>query len=203
MNLKEILDDLDIDTEEDPLKDVKLDDLDEKARPIVEKAMGLISDQTNTIAARDLQIQTLMSVHKEKEPEKKKEEKEEDLDENETRFRKLESSIEGLKTATTVDTEAEFETNLRAFAEKNKDTVRYVSDIQKLVDDHPTLKTDVPKLITLAKSVFERREELKKEPKKKTTETSGFDVKNVSDLTQGKTISEAFDNAEKQMGKGG
>ena len=107
--------------------------------------------------------------------------------------------INSLKAASTVDAAKEFETNLKTFAEANKDIVRYANDMDNLLKDHPTLQGDIPKLYQLAKSVHERREN----PKKHVTETSGMSSTNVQNLSESKSISEAFDLAESKLNKGG
>ena len=173
-----------------------LDDIPEEQRPIFEKAMGIIEEQTNEISRRDLMIETLKSVKPEEKPPKVDDPPDEDED---PRFKVMQDEINSLKSANVVDAKVEFETNLKEFASKNKDIVRYVKDMDILLKDHPTLQNDIPKLYELAKSVHEGREN----PRKHTTETSGMSSQHVTAKSESKTIGEAFDLAESKLNKGG
>lgn len=203
--LKDLLDDLEIEPKEDELnlKDVKIEDIPEEHRPIFEKAMGIIEEQTNELSRRDLMIDTLKSVK----PVVKEPEEEEETDPVQMKFKALEAEIATLKSGKVVDEQKEFETNLKEFASKNKDIVRYAKDMDQLLVEHPTLTRDIPKLYALAKSINERRENLvsdKKDelsPRRNVTESSGMPTANVGNATQGKTIGEAFDLAEKNLNR--
>ena len=202
--LKQLLDDIEIDTDDKDdkidFKEIKLDDLDEKSRPIVEKAMSIMEDQTNEISRRDLMIQTLKDVKPPDDPPPKNDDPPViDDDPSEARIKKLEDAILNLGKAKEVDAAKEFEINLKTFAEANKDIVRYANDMDNLLKDHPTLQGDIPKLYQLAKSVHERREN----PKKHVTETPGMSSQSVQNLSESKSISEAFDLAESKLNKGG
>ena len=224
-SLKELLDELQIDTsdldkkeDEINLKDVKLDDIPEAQRPIFEKMIATMDEQTNAIASRDIAMNTMkeaLVLAQQKEPEKKEEKKEvfglaED-DPYAPAFSKLSEMIGEIKSANTVDTQKEFETNLVNFAQKNKDIVRYVQDMDKLIEEHPTLKGDVPKLYTLAKSISERRTGLEKDKKDDLerqrelnahrSESPGMSGEHASGIVQSGTIAEAFDAAEKSVNK--
>jgi hypothetical protein len=151
----------------------------------------------NELAKRDLVIQTLQSVKaKEKEdPPKVDEEKDEFGLEKDDQyapvFKKMFDAIGDLKTDKVVDAKAEFETNLKSFADKNKDIVQYANDMDKIGKEHPTLMTDIPKLYTLAKKMAEGRK-----TQQKRTETTGNPSSTVIPIQQGKTIAEAFELAE-------
>jgi len=204
--LKELLDDLEIDTKTDEvnLKDVKIDDIPEEHRPIFKRAMGIIEEQTNEISRRDIMIDALKTV---KPKEEAKEEKVlgvlEPDDPYAPAFKKLSDAIEVISSRGQVDKAKTFETSLKEFAADHKDIVRYVKEMDQLLVDHPTLQSDVPKLYTLAKSTKEGREKLSKHEtvKPQRTETSGMPTSNVDNLTQGKSISEAFDLAEKNLNR--
>ena len=206
-SLKELLDEIEIKTDDlekddplDPTK-VKLEDLPEEQRPIFEKALGLLNEQTNELAKKDLVIQTLQSTQKEPDPVKPTDEEKgifglEKDDPYVGAFQQLNDAISGISKKTEVDAEKEFKTNLKKFAGKNPDIVRYANDMDRIREDHPTLITDIPKLYSLAKQVVERR----KEKPKPTTESTGTSPNNIVQIQQGKTIAEAFSLAEQKLG---
>jgi hypothetical protein len=145
--------------------------------------------------------QTLKDAYPKKDdpPPKKDDPPPDDDDPMDARLKKIEDAITGMATAKTVDAQETFETNLKTFAEANKDIVRYANDMDVLLKDHPTLQGDIPKLYQLAKSVHERREK----PRKHVTESSGMSSTNVTAKSESKSISEAFDLAESKLNKGG
>ena len=204
-SLKELLDEIEIKTDDlekddplDPTK-VKLEDLPEEQRPIFEKALGLLNEQTNELAKKDLVIQTLQSTQKDPDPVVDDEKDELGLEKDDQYapiFNKLFNAIEGISKKTEVDAEKEFKTNLKSFAKDNSDIVRYANDMDRIANEHPTLMNDIPKLYSLAKQVVERR----KEKPKPTTESTGTSPNNVVQIQQGKTIAEAFSLAEQKLG---
>lgn len=229
-SLKQLLDDLEIDTSdlddkgdqdsnkesEINLKDIKLDDIPEAQRPIFKRLIDTTENLTNEVAKRDLIINTLKDVRqKPKEEEKKKDQENEEkilgiLDKSDPyapAFQKLFDEIQGFKTAKVKDAEKDFETNLIAFAQSNKDVVRYVKDMDDLLEEHPTLRGDIPKLYTLAKSIHERRENAKSSKKEElgtdrkrfSTERSGMSSEHVSSPQNFKTLADAFEDAEKKV----
>ena len=232
-SLKELLDELEIKTddlgennqgnqneEEFNLKDIKLDDIPEKQRPIFKKLIDDSENYQNEIAKRDLAIRTLQSVtanipdktqnHNQNQNQEEKVlgvlEKD---DPYAPAFQKIADSINSISKSNERNKEEDFKNNLISFAKENKDIVRYVQDMDKLVEEHPSLKRDIPKLYLLAKTVGERREgkvkqkkdEMKREGNADTfsTEISGMSNQNVSDIPSSKSIADAFEVAQKQL----
>ena len=221
-NLKQLLDELEIKTDDLDeggkkddinLKDVKLDDIPEAQRPIFKKLIDTTESLTNEVAKRDLIINTLKDVKTLATEEKEKPKTEEEkvlgvLDKTDPYapvFQKLSDAIEGIKLDKQKNTDEEFKNNLISFAKENKDIVRYVTDMDNLIEQHPSLKADIPKLYILAKAVHERRttqektkkEDLQKDPNRFRTESSGMSGRNVTELSNAKSIQEAFEMVEK------
>lgn len=210
--LKQLLDDIEIDTsdledeeeEKISLEDVDLEKIPEEHRPYFQLALDTIENQKNDISKRDLMLEGVKKVLPKKE-EKKKEVKEDEkvlgvLDPSDPyapAFQTLADMVNGLKEEKEVDTEEQFKQNLVSFAEKNPDITRYVKEMDELVDEHPSLLNDIPKLYTLAKNLKGG----KQQKKQKTGEGSGISHSNVTHISgEAKTINEAFDMATKQGG---
>lgn len=204
--LKELLDDLEIDTKDDKEdKPFDIEKIPEEHRPAYQKIIDEREALTNDVASRELVIKTLRESQKE--PDKKvnnddDEEKDrfglEKDDKYAPLFGKMFDAINGLVEDRTVNAEEKFTNDVKDFAKENKDIVRYASDMDAIAKDHPTLKADIPKLYQLAKDTKERRDKLQK--KTVVTEKSGESGSNVVDIQQAKTIGESFSLAEKTLG---
>jgi hypothetical protein len=217
--LKQLLDDLEIEVEDDKkddeidLKNVKLEDITEEQRPIFEKALNIINDQTTELSKRELIINTLKE-DRVKPQTVIDEDKEEKIlgvldtdDQYAPAFKKLADAIEGISKKDEINEQEQFEENLKTFAIKNKDIVKYVKDMDKLLFKHPTLSNDIPTLYHLAKNISEGREKLKGNKREELEskdnlvfENSGQSLGNVTNITQAKTIGEAFELAQKKIG---
>ena len=224
-SLKELLEGLEIDVsdleekkDEINLKDIKLDDIPEKQRPIFQKLIDNAENLTLEVSKRDIVIKSLKDAvgagikqTQEKDPDKKEKILGvlESDDPYAPAFQKIADAIEGISAKGKVDKEKEFETNLIGFAKENKDIVKYVKDMDALLEKHPTLKGDIPTLYTMAKNISERRlikasdkkDELEKQKNANRfrSEGSGISGTNVVGISNAKTISEAFDLAEKKI----
>ena len=109
-------------------------------------------------------------------------------------FKSFAQKINSIGVKSPQQLEAEFETNIQAFAAENKDIVQYVKEMDGLVKDHPTLKQDVPKLYQLAKAMKGGEEK-----SKQSSETTGNTSRDVVQTVQSKSLSEAFDSAQKTL----
>jgi hypothetical protein len=209
------------------LDEVKLEDIPEKHRPVFQTLMETKSNLENELAKKDLTIDTLKDATKSIITQTKTQTKTEDKTDSDEKvlgvldpqdpyapaFQTLANMIDGIKTESTVDKEKQWENNLRNFAKENKDIAKYAKTMDALVDEHPTLRSDIPKLYRLAKSIHEGRDKKagdKIEDIKKTedanrfrTESSGISNANVQEIAEVKSISDAFNLAEKKMSKSG
>lgn len=228
-SLKEILDDLEIDTsdledknDENDVKldEVKIEDIPEEQRPIFQKLLDERKDFGNEIAKRDLAIKTMRDfIPKDKEPEpKEKDVKKESIfgldadDPYAPAFQKLADMIGGIQQKEVTDREDNFKSNLISFAQKNKDIVKYAEDMDFIRDQlkpNSPLRFDVPRLYELAKQNAERRANTnqdkvtdlnrQKKAKKLASESGGLSLDNTQDIVESKSIADAFDAAEKKL----
>jgi len=216
--LKELLDSLEIKTddleeeekkeEELDLTKVKLEDIPEAQRPIFKKLIDTTEQLKNDVATRDLAIKTIKQAfpkQEKKEPEKKEAKKIFGVldpdDPYAPVFSKMEEALTGMAREKEVNQEEQFKTNLIKFAKEHKDIVRYANKMDEIVAENPTLMRNIPRLYNLAKVEMEGGEDKQFEHqskiKKFQTERSG--PANVKDTSNVKSISEAFDAAEKQI----
>ena len=220
-SLKEILDDLEIKTDDLEKKEEKinLDEIPEAQKPIFKKLLDTVEELKTETARKDIIIGSLRDVAtKIPRTEEKKTTSEEKilgvLDPNDPyapAFQKLADMVGGLRQETAQDEEEKFRTNVMEFAKDHKDIVRYTKQMDKLMAKHPTLAGDIPTLYKLAKESSERRDGLSKEKKEELersekaerhrTETSGTAGNRVVDIVQSKNINDAFQAAEKQLAR--
>jgi len=236
-SLKDILDELDIDTsdldgddkggeKEIKLSDIKLDDFPEAQRPIVKKLTDTIEGLTNDVARGELIFKTLKdtlpSLIKNQGNQRvisdSKEEKVLGILDSEDQyapmFKALADKIDGITVTAETNKEEQFKTDVVTFAQKNKDIVRFATDMDQLrrdlKDDSP-LKYNVPRLYELAKNIGGRREDKVTEKKgdldrqsnasRYRTESSGISNQNVEGIKNAGSIKEAFDFAEDSLSK--
>lgn len=224
--LKDLLDSLEIKTddleekeekEEINIKDLKIDEIPEKQRPYFQKLMEETEHLKNEVATRDLALKTIKQSFPKQQPEKKEEKEPEKIlgvldpsDPYAPAFKRLADMIDGVSKKEETDSETKFKENLVKFAGEHKDIVRYATDMDRLVEEHPSLMRDIPKLYTLAKTIAEgrenkskdKREELERTGKLKnfSAERSGTSSTNIGGITgTAKSIAEAFGAAEKQL----
>lgn len=206
------------------LKDINLDDIPEAQRPIFKKLMDQSENLTNELAKSNLIINTLKTTPTLRDQQNNKSDDKEDknkddkvlgtLDKDDPYaplFLKLAESIDNLSTQKIKDEDAEFKRNIQAFAKDHKDIFRYVKDMDMLLIEHPSLVNDIPKLYTLAKTINTGREQKSNEKKEEINkiknlnnfriERSGMSGQNASDITNAKTIEEAFNLAVEQKTK--
>jgi hypothetical protein len=182
--LKQLLEDLDIDTSdiddgnnkddknEPDINNLKLDDIPEEQRPIFKKLKDTLDQQTNELAKRDLALKTMKDAVIAAQRTQPKNNDNKDTDNNEDDkvfgilpaddpyapvFKKLGDTLDQIKNANQKDTEAEIRQNIQNFATQNPDMVQYAEDMDKLVAAHPTLINDIPTLYNMAKQVKEGR----------------------------------------------
>jgi hypothetical protein len=218
MNLKQLLEELDIDTSEveegSDKEENKIDPekLSESEKKIYQALSSENEELKNEVSKRDILIDAMKkaqaNIHQPKDKkEGDEEEKEEKIlglldkdDQYAPAFSKLANMIVGVAKKSQVTEEKSFKEGVVDFAKKNKDIVRYVKEMDELLVEHPTLKKDIPKLYKLAKNTAEERGKLKKNDKTQfVTERSGVSSSNVTDMPGSKTISEAFELAEKKV----
>ena len=217
-SLKQLLDELEIDTtvkDEQDLKDVKIDDIPEEHRPIFKKAVDIINAQTNELAKRELVIKTLKETKQE--PIIKKEEQEESVfgleptDPYAKVFKSLSDEIKSLKSEKVTNTQEVFKNNIITFVKENPDTVQYVKEMDAILVEHPTMGKDIPTLYKMAKDLKERRATLQKNKKDELAreekagnfklESGGPAPHNVREIKEAKSITQAFDFAEKSLSR--
>ena len=218
-SLKQLLDELEIDTgdlekkDEIDLSTIKIEDLPEEQRPIFKRAMGIIDSQTNKIAGQELVIKTLKETSKI--PEKGGEKEEKGLiDENDPyapMFKELRDEIHSLKSEKVQDVQKIFKNNITSFVKKTPDMVRYVKEMDAILIEHPTMGKDIPTLYKMAKDLKEGRAKAQKEKNDdldrqgnagmSTTEMGGTASHLTRQVTAAKSIGEAFDLAEKNLNR--
>lgn len=235
MKLGDVLKDLDIDIpagegdkggEGNKGEEFKIEDLPEEHREKVQAALdagkGKIGELETQVAQKDMSIKTLQESFEaaskggKKEEEGKKEGGEklfgvsDETDYYNPAFTKIAGELKSLKDAVTEKDTDSFLGNLESVATKNPDIVKYVDDMDRIANEHPTLLKDIPKLYTLGKEVHNRRAEKEEKVRKlaertesaagKGSEISGTSTGKVSP-GQVKTISEAFEQAQTSMSK--
>ena len=73
--------------------------------------------------------------------------------------------------------------------------------MDKILEEHPTLESDLTTLYQLAKQTAERREAVKKK-REQSSENSGTAPGNVVNIQQAGSIKDAFELAEKKLSGG-
>ncbi len=203
--LKDLLDEIDVklDDEEESTEEDNFDinKIPEDQQKHYNKLTSEIEDFKNKVAEQDLVIKTLKDAFNKATPKKEEiEEPEDEDDELLKEVKTLRSEIAALKDSKAIDTEKQFETNMIAFARENPDVARYAETMDNLIDEYPKLKEDIPKLYKFAKSISSG----KQKPKRKTGEGGGgLPLKNVTNITEAKSIKDAFNLAENKLNRGG
>jgi len=219
--LKEILDEIDVKTDDLEEKNdidissVKLDDIPEKERPIFKKLLDTVNEKTNELAKNDIIIKTLRSTYTEKKEEKKEDKKDDNDDETDPikkELKTLRQELLEIKQGKEVNREEQAKEDIVNYLKEHKDAIRYVQDADKLLAKHPTLKYDAENLFDLAKKSYDTRtgkqknkqDEINREKtaRNKQTESFGTSSTRVSDVSNAKSISEAFELAEKKLSTG-
>lgn len=204
------------------IDDVKLDDVPENLQPVFKKMKETLDTSQNEIAKRDLVINTLKdqfnagrSSNNDTQNNNNNTGEDEKvlgvLDKDDPYapvFQKLADSINGIKENVSVDKEQEFIDNLKSFAEKNPDIVRYAQTMDKIVDKHPTMKEDISTLYNMAKSMQERRDNKANNKEDEvnrhrnarnfSNESPGASGRNSVDVVESKSIADAMENTLKQ-----
>ena len=200
MGLNDLLKELEIDTEEESLADVKIEDLPEEQQPLFKKAMDIIAKQTDEIAAVSLVAKTLKE-HAAKPVEKPEEKKPEEgifgLEKDDPyahAFETMAGMIGNIGVKTEYQIQADFEEDITELAKKDKTIVHVIPEMEAILKTHPTMRSDVNTLFALAKATKERRKE-----KVKPTEITGATTNTVQNSVQSKSITEAFAEAEKSL----
>ena len=181
----------------------------EEQKQYITTMKDMLTAKDNDIANKDLVINTLKTNKpKPKEELKPKEEELDDTDPYASSFKKLNDRLDAMDANATGNQEKNWKNNLVAFAQKTPDIAKYVKDMDVLMEEHPTLRNDVPTLYTMAKTVAERRntklEEKKKDlnivkdAKRFSTETDSSARQTVTTGGNAKSIAEAFEIAEKE-----
>lgn len=214
--LKEL--EVDVDLNDDPdkkeddvdLSKIEIDKIPEEHRKAFQIALDTIENLKNESSKKDLMLEgmktAISSVPKEKEKEKEKEKVLGVVDVDDPyapAFKTIADSINELKNIFTRGTEKDFKTELINFAKEHKDIVRYTKDMDLLIEEHPSLRNDIPKLYTLAKSITEGREkksgdkknQINNDSRRFSTENSGVARDNVTNIQNSKTINDAFEKA--------
>jgi hypothetical protein len=222
--LKELLDSVEIRTddleekeeeeEKIDLKSIKLEDIPEKQRPIFKTLLETVEKQTNEISKRDIMLDAIKKFAPK--PEKKEEKKESKENKEKEKilgvldpddpyapaFKTLADMIGNISKGKEVNEEEQFEEEIKSFAQEHNDIVRYVKDMDKLLEKHPTLKKDIPTLYEMAKKVAEGRtaKVTKFKQEKYQTEKGGMSGDKVDEIKgNAKSINEAFELSEKQL----
>lgn len=224
--LKEILDELEIDTgedqdtkPEDPKIDV--DKLPEDQKKYFSTLNSELENLKNEVSKRDLAIGELQKAvrltsenqNKQNNQDNKKEEKIlgvlDPEDPYAPAFQKIMEAVDNVKQEIPRrDPSKEFQENIVKLAKENPDIVRYVKDMDSLLQAHPTYINDVEGLYQSAKAMSERRKSTESNKRKSVeaqgnainfkTESSGMSNQNVRPPDNVKSISEAFNLAMKK-----
>jgi hypothetical protein len=234
-SLLEILNDLDIDTSDldgddknqdenkIDLSEFKVDDVPEDQRPFVQKLIEERENLTNEVSKRDLMINTMRDMVGNNQNNQNRNNSDNNNNDNKdddkilgvgkddpyfelaNAVNTISGKLSSMDEEKAKNAKTSFEQNLVSFAQENKDVVRYAKDMDALIDEHPTLKNDIPKLYKLAKAVGEGRENKSNQKKEELSntnsglrsESSGVPNASVKDLSNVKSIEDAFDLAWK------
>ncbi len=233
-SLLELLESLDIKTddlgEDDPnkqddpnkikLDEIKLDDIPEQQRPIFKALIDKTTSLENEGSKKDLIINTLTKVAKTVNVQKETKDEGEEGDEKVLGildktdpyapvFQRLADMIGSDRADKGADKEATFKKDMIAFVKDHSDIYKLAPTMDKITEDHPTMRYDISKLYKLARAIKEgsdakakeKADDLKrqKDAGRSGSERDGISSVNTQDIQQSKTIKEAFDAAEKKI----
>lgn len=207
MNLSDILKDLNIPIEGEKPADSKVDfekfdtsKLPDEAKTVFKTMLDTINDSKNQLAGKDLVINTLKTVHVEK-PVAPAAPAEEITDPVLKEIQDLKNELATIKRASTKTVEETFKDGIKSLVsnKETQDVVRFVPEMKTLLQQHPSLATDVNGLYYLAKlkstggKTKEKDETVNQN--KKVTEMSTFANRDVASAKRYSSLEEAYDAA--------